>query len=191
MYKIIGVFVVACTALVACQSVDSDTATTEEQEATAVFFPLESYIEQEVARLNEAGMPLEKHIWYNEQEETQTNNEIDYGKELSLFRRADINKPAWVDLYQADTIFQDERAREVRYQALDPELEVRSLEVKWDKEGAVTEVKIRRESISTLASNEYDLVYLPQEGYRINTLQQNRSADPVTIRIEGTFQEVK
>lgn len=190
MHKITCGLLLVCLGLVACQT--EDTATAKEGTVKrVVFFPLERFIEEEAARLNQSALPLEKHVWYNEEEEIQSQTEVDYEKELSLFRRADINKPAWTDRYQADTVFQNELVREVRYRALDEELEVKSLQIKWDDAGAVSEINVRRVSSSTLASNEYDLSYRPQAGYSIKTLQQNRAADPIKIRIEGTFQEVE
>lgn len=190
MRKIIGGCALVCLCLMACQSDSTSAVDSQEDAADAVFFPLENYIEQEVARLTTAGVSLEKQILYNDKEEVQTVTEVNYEQELSLFRRADINKPAWIDLYLADTVLQDNLIRAVRYQTQEEELEVKSLEVKWDENGTVNEIVIRRESSSTLASNEYDLIYRPEEGYEITTLQQNRSADPITIRIKGTFQEL-
>ncbi|MEL6659216.1 MAG: hypothetical protein AAFP77_27685 [Bacteroidota bacterium] len=158
-----------------------------EDDAPAVFFPLADFIDTEVARLDSLNLTLAKKVNYQGKEEEQTVETIDFEQELSIFRRADINKPSWTDKYQADSVFQDAQVREASYQALEEDLEVRSLLVKWDAGGAVTEVRIRRENSSALASNEYDLAYFPATGYRISTQQQNRAAEPIAITIEGNF----
>ena len=52
----------------------------------------------------------------------------------------------------------------------------------------MSEIIIRRESSTALASNEYDLVYRPDQGYTIQTLQENKAAEPLRIHITGNFQ---
>lgn len=168
-------------------SCQDSTGASDAENKPAVFFALEEFIAAEAERLQAANVQLDKRIRYNGQEEIQTRKDINYEQELSMFSRADINKKAWTDLYQADTIFQGPQAREVSYRALDPELEVRSLQVKWTTDGAVSEINILRKSESTLASNIYDLHYSPQEGYLMKTQQQNSSADLITIMVVGKF----
>ncbi|MEL6970270.1 MAG: hypothetical protein AAFZ63_06840 [Bacteroidota bacterium] len=171
--------------LSSCNS--QDDINQQEDDAPAVFFPLADFIDTEVVRLDSLNLTLAKKVNYQGKEEEQTAETIDFEQELSIFRRADINKPSWIDKYQADSVFQDAQVREASYQALEEDLEVRSLAVKWDADGVVTEVRIRRENSSALASNEYDLAYFPATGYRITTQQQNRAAEPIAITIEGNF----
>ena len=181
---LVVVLVLGCS--MGCQQVDS-AAAGQDAESPKVFFSMEQFIAAEVARLQAEGLTLEKQIRYNGAEEVKTVSNIDFEEELSLFRRADINKPAWVDLYKADTTLVNGQMSKVRYQTVDPELEVKTLEVEWDAAGAVSAILIERKNSSTLATNEYDLSYWPAKGYEIETNQQNKAADPIHIQITGNF----
>ena len=189
MQKMIMALVLANTALLWVSCTQQEDSTSTDENAPAVFFPLANFMDQEVRRLDSLGVTMTKTIRYNDSVEVQSGQAVDFEDELSIFRRADINKPAWTDQYQADTVFQGAQAREVRYQALEPDLEVRLLTVKWNALGDVTEIQARRANSSALASNEYELFYFPASGYRIKTQQENRAADPIEILIEGEFEE--
>ena len=150
------------------------------------FFSLDKFFEAEEERLQSANVGLDKEISINEKEEQRLMTEVDYSREFSMFRKADINRPAWSDKYQADSTLQN-GALQIRYTSLDPELKTQELFVMMNKEGSVEKIEVVSQTETALAGNKSWMTYEPQKGYLIKTQQENRTAETLNIEIKGTF----
>jgi len=150
------------------------------------FFSLDKFFEAEEARLQSANVGLDKEIRINDKEEQQLISEVDYSREFSMFRKADINRPAWSNKYQADSTRQS-GALQIRYTSLDPELKTQELFVMMNKEGSVEKIEVVSQTETALAGNKSWMTYEPQKGYLIKTKQENRTAETLNIEIKGTF----
>lgn len=152
------------------------------------FFSLTLFMDSEIERLEQLNPTLKKEISFNGQIEERELEEVDFTEELAIFRKADINRPAWLDLYTVDSVFTDGRLRELHYQTNDPELRTQQLSVYQDANQAVTKIEIKGLSSTVLSNGERYLTYEPSKGYEIRTLQQSRAAETVEIRITSTFE---
>jgi hypothetical protein len=152
------------------------------------FFSLDKFFEAEEERLQSANIGLDKEIRINEKEERQLITEVDYSREFSMFRKADINRPAWSNKYLADSTLQG-GALQIRYTSTDPELKTQELFVIMNKEGGVEKIEVVSQTETALAGNKSWMTYEPQKGYLIKTQQENRTAETLNIEIRGTFAE--
>jgi hypothetical protein len=150
------------------------------------FFSLDKFFEAEEKRLQSASIALDKEIRINEKQEQQLITEVDYASEFSMFRKADINRPAWLSKYSADSTLQG-GALQIRYTSLDPELKTQELLVMMNKEGGVEKIDIMSQTETALAGNKSWMTYEPASGYLIKTQQENRTAETLNIEIKGTF----
>ncbi|MEZ4985563.1 MAG: hypothetical protein R2795_11095 [Saprospiraceae bacterium] len=89
------------------------------------FFSLDAFMGKEQVRLTEKGVIVTKTITLNGQQEEQTLKNLDLDKEFALFRQADINKAAWYDKYEVDSLFLGDQLQRLRYQATDEDLDTR------------------------------------------------------------------
>ncbi|WP_020536750.1 hypothetical protein [Lewinella cohaerens] len=166
-----------------CNQADEAQAAVDREDT---FFLLEKFFEAEEKRLQSANIGLDKEIRINEKEEQQLIADIDYSREFSMFRKADINRPAWSDKYQADSTLQ-QGGLEIKYTSLDPELKTQELFVMMNKEGEVEKIDIVSQTETALARNKSWMTYEPKVGYLIKTQQENRTAETLNIEIKGRF----
>lgn len=151
------------------------------------FFSLEKFFETEETRLQNQEVKIDKQIKINDQEEQKIIEHADFSREFSMFRKADINRPAWSDKYQADSLFENGILTNIHYKSLDPELKTQELSIDLDIRGIVEKITITSQTETALACNNNWMSYLPDEGYEIRTRQENRTAETLNIEIKGKF----
>jgi len=134
------------------------------------FFDLKSYFEQEKTRLATVSN-FTKTTVVDGKQETKKLAKLDLNKELRIFVEADINKPAWIDLYTIDSTLQAGNLTKVSYTANDEKLAVRDISIDFDKQ-KVAKIKIKKAAEMALADTQFNLIYEPQKGYSIENTQQ-------------------
>lgn len=180
MFKAKAFYSLLLLALTACGVENENTGT--EVSATP-FFKLESYFSQEIVRLDSLQPVLQKTVVVDGQSEEKRVESTDFEKELQIFRRSDINRPAWVDKYQVDSILENGSLTEVHYMALDTSLNTRLLKVRFSN-GGVEEIQIQNRARSAIASTEQNLQYRPDRSYRIESKQKTIGSDARKISID-------
>lgn len=147
------------------------------------FYDLNSYMVQEIDRLETTGVRVTKSITLNGVTETKKLDSVNFNNDLRLFREADINKPAWADKYTTELKQLSGSHKLTTYLAQDSSLIVRRLMVEEDL-GVTTKIEIDRKTGTVLSSGTHHLVYEPAVGYRVQTSQQNRFGKDVEALIE-------
>lgn len=130
------------------------------------FFDLAGYMDQEVDRLNGEISTLNKTVIIGGKTEQKTLSGIDFTNDLAIFRKADINKPAWSDKYRIEPVGGD-----TSYIATDSSMRTRHLQVLRDASGKVERIEIKRRSGNVLSKGAQELTYQPASGYRIYSKQ--------------------
>lgn len=155
---------------------------TDKNEAS--FFDLEAYIDSEVARLqHEKDRTYQKSVSINGQHETQVLEHIDFEKDLAIFRKAAINRPAWRDKYQVERTTYSEI-----YTALDSSLLTQQLEVVKDAQGQISRIRVNGKSGSVLSQEQKQLLYEPGKGYRISSQRNSKIMGSASVEISVEFQ---
>ncbi|MCB0570573.1 MAG: hypothetical protein KDC66_12445 [Phaeodactylibacter sp.] len=151
------------------------------------FFDLKGYIQKETQRLSSQQPRVLKRISIDGEQEEKTFDTLDYSKELAIFSRSDINKTAWFAKYQADSTFSQGQLQQITYAAKDKKLKTRLLEVRFDGQGAVSDIHISNVTESLVADVRQDLAYQPAEGYSLTTRQSTALSDEKEISVVVKF----
>ncbi|HEY8783667.1 MAG TPA: hypothetical protein VIM16_18715 [Mucilaginibacter sp.] len=116
-----GIALVVCSA--ACKPDAKETGT------SLKYFDINGYFAKDIARLKKLNKPVNKTVTHNGVSESKTVHIDDWGREFDLFVGSDINRPAWKNSYIVIT--EDSL---LIYKAKYPELKVREMLIKKDKE---------------------------------------------------------
>lgn len=148
---------------------------------TGRFFDIKAYFEADSARLTKENPLITKTITHNKVPETQKVHIANWGTELSLFTRSDINKPAWRNSYRVTTT-----GELSIYAAKDPALKTQEVVVKKE-DGKLKWIMIINHTKNILYENTEKLSYFPDSLYLIQKKQSVRVLGTDTYRISGLF----
>jgi len=160
----------------------------EEQAEADYFFDLEAFMKGEMERLNEEQPRIEKRIELQGNTEVEQFDSLDYERELSVFAKADINRIAWQDKYQADSTYQDGQLTKVTYKAKDKDLKTHLLEVSFQN-GEVAHIHARAATESLVANVYKEMDYWPGKGYKLASAQSTALSEETAIEVEAKFLE--
>jgi hypothetical protein len=149
---------------------------------TSKFFDLASYMQSEAQRLNLKGIKVAKILSVNDQVDTIYPTVFNFSSELAIFEKANINKIAWEDQYIIDST-----PDFIRYTAQEPSLEVKTLQINKEENGAIISIEIQKSSESPLSSNQQFMEYSPLKGYKISSKQKIILAKEKKIEIIVNF----
>lgn len=150
------------------------------------YFDLKGYFEKETARLNREQPRLRKQVSINEETEEKMLDSLDYEQELSVFINSDINRPAWFDKYRIDSLRDGARLQTLSYQALDKDLRVRSIRIRFTGD-EVSEIIIDKETENIVAGSGQHLEYRPDQGYQISSRQKTAVSKKQELNISVRF----
>jgi hypothetical protein len=150
------------------------------------FFDLKSFIEQQI----EKGTKIKsyrKSLTFDGKTEQQILDDLNLSEELSIFTNADINKPAWFDKYEVDSVFNaKQQLVRLTYQTLDKKLKTKRLSVSYT--GAqIDTVSIVQATANAVAKTDQHLIYIPEKGYRIENVQKVTALDGRTLVVDVEF----
>ncbi|KAB7729196.1 hypothetical protein F5984_16285 [Rudanella paleaurantiibacter] len=158
-----------------------------------VYYDVAGYVSGQIEKLTAQKPTVEKSTFISGQTNLQTTAQIDWAKELELFKQADINKPAFRTSY---TITRpDSLTYEYKLKSTEDKLTVRSLRVQLD---SVTRQPIQIQAVlkteNPLYMSERHLVLIsgsqPRQGwgvhsYQIEGFQQLTYFDRNNFRVNG------
>ncbi|MEO0625703.1 MAG: hypothetical protein AAFY36_07855 [Bacteroidota bacterium] len=159
-----------------------------EGEDSGPFFNMTSYFQQQIDSLNALGISIDKTILLNGRTERHQLDDIDFAQELKLFQQSDINRPAWVDKYTAESyVLPNSNHQLTVYTATDSTLNVQSLSTVKEPSGEVKSIAVRRRTGSVLSKGTQNLVYEPQIGYQIKSSQSAKVGGEIDTEIKVSF----
>lgn len=149
------------------------------------FFDLKTFFNQESERLKNIDEVKKKAI-VDGKEEIKIVEGFKFMEELALFIDSDINRIAWLDRYEVDSIFSADVLSEIVYKAKDDKLKTNVLSIQF-KNKAVNQIKIIRKTSSIAAKLEQELIYQPNQGYSIKSSQKTSLSDPHILALDVQF----
>ena len=158
----------------------------EQQLGREPFFDLKGYMQQQIDSLAQAQVSVRKRITLNGQQEEHLLREINFASELAIFENSDINRPAWLEKYEVDSLRENGKLLAVRYTAQDPDLRTRELLIRFAGE-AVGEISVLNQTSTVLSEGEQELTYRPGRAYLIRTWQKTPTTDTLRSYIEGNI----
>lgn len=134
------------------------------------YFDLEEYFNDEISRLKEEKLYLVKQFELNDSDETDTLLVIDWEKELSFFKDANINKPTLYGLYNVDTIIHSALNFSILYKAAEHSLKTQIIKITYNK-GRINSIRIENQVDNIFYSATEMLKYVSGEQYQIRKTQ--------------------
>jgi hypothetical protein len=154
----------------------------KESGASLKYFDIDGYFTKNIARLNKLNKPVLKTVTHNTASESKTVHISDWGLELSLFKDADINRPAWKNSY---TMLDEDGL--VVYRAKYPELKMRQMLIKKEN-GKVKWIIIYNKTPKNILYQTIEkLTFFPDSLYIIDKVQRVRLLGANTYEIKGAI----
>ena len=147
------------------------------------YFDIRGFFMADTARLNKLKLQVLKTATHNGVSESKSVYINNWGREFDLFIGSDINKPAWKDSY---TVISEDSL--LVYRAKYPELTVREILIKRDKE-KVKWILIFNKTKNILYQSTEKLSYYPDSLYLIEKDQKVRLMGNNHYRIEGVIKK--
>jgi hypothetical protein len=157
------------------------------RQAGPPLFSLADFISKEKENMVKSNTGLIKILELNGKKDTLILEKPDFAKELEVFIKADINRPASSDQYNIDSTYLRESLLKVTYSALDKKLLTQKLSIQFNSEGKVNRIVVRLFNGNLLAKSSQQLMYQPGIGYQIKDLQYF-FGDKDEVKVEGSFQ---
>ena len=159
-------------------------ATNNQKPTKNAFFDLKEFFKAEQTRLASLDLDFEKSAQFEGESYAGSHNEP---LDLTIFSNADINKIAWINKYQADTLLTNNGAiQKITYQAIAPDLRTKLLTITFNGD-QVDRIDILKHSKSFVAETKQQLVYQPQVGYEINQNQKVILGKDRAINLKVSF----
>ena len=152
------------------------------------YFDLEEYFDKEIDYLNAENPTVKKGVLLNDEKEHLDLKIDNWKKELRAFANSDINKPALVGKYDADTTMINGHLSKIVYIAKEEGLTTRRLEIQYDPNGTYADViAIELSTSNILYNSKQELIYRHHKGYEISGQQSVRFLDTDLFSVEATF----
>ncbi len=155
------------------------------------YFDLKSFLDGEIAQLNKTKATVLKVASVNGDREENRFIDVDWKREFDSFYSADIHGSSLNEKYVADTsrIINDSTySFIIRYVAIDESVKTRVLEIHFDKNQSVTEIKAELYSKNFVANLSESLDYKTGDYYSISNHEESRWFGSDDFVIEGRIE---
>jgi len=152
----------------------------------ASFFNLKEYFEGQTEILSQKskvykatsidGRRIEKEL-----------DDLNFKQELKVFEDSDINKVAWLDKYQVDSVYNESgNLNQISYRAIDEKLRTQLLVISYDL-NTVDTISIYNNSSGSVAILKQYLEYIPSFGYSIRSTQKTTFSKEHVVAVDVRF----
>jgi hypothetical protein len=161
-------------------------ATKQAEVRDKLYFDLEGYIAGEIDRMVRLDTCVTKTVSIGGSAETHTFPHADttfWQREMTLFIEADINAPAYRDLY---TISRQRSGTDsmITFETASTKPATRWLKV-WKRGDAVVRIEAQQRANNFVYTTLHDLVYVPDSGYHMASTQKAQGAPTRNFKIDG------
>ena len=153
--------------MISCQA---NTNNSDSNKSNSSFFDLPAYFQSEMDRLQSV-KSVNKKVSVNGEHEEKEVQDWDASVDLQPFKDLSINKSAWADKYQVDTIKPDDLGNYlIKYTALDEKLQIRDVQIGFNASGP-NKVLVNKKIETPIAETEQRLSYIAAQGFSITSQQ--------------------
>jgi hypothetical protein len=136
--------------------------------------------------------PFEKTLQVKGSSETKKATITDWKTELAVFGQSDINRPAWRDKYQVDTIHLEAAndtavAQQIRHIAKDKALKTQLLSIHTNRHNQPIFIEVVNEQNNFFSDSKQHLIWSLQKGYSITAYQKMLFMDATETVLSGRF----
>jgi hypothetical protein len=165
--------------------------TSANKDADKKYFDIAALIHQQIGELSKRKPKVEKNILLGGTKDQISTDTLDWGKELALFKEADINSPSLRDSYEIDD---DKPNQTITYTAKEDKLKVREIKLQYNENSQIADLKINQVKIVFTDDNQlYEIQRVMEmslkdnllSNYAIKGFQKVAMKDSLVYRIEG------
>jgi hypothetical protein len=147
------------------------------------YVDLQGFFSAEASRLNARKPTFTKTVGINGKNESKVlSKSIDWDKELSVFKEADINKPAFKGTYKITKL-----ANKTIYTSNSKNTPVKRIEVEWSDTRKHKGIRIFQLTKNMIYQSTDTLSYYPNSVYSIHKKQEVRVLGTTFYTIDGKF----
>jgi hypothetical protein len=153
---------------------------------TIEYFDNVGFFEQESLRLRDLKTQVLKTVQSKEKSETIRISNVDWEKELAVFKQITLNKSSFSGKYLIDTNVAG-ALKTTHYSSLDKKLPIKYLAF-GDSLGKIVWIESKSEENSELINTEMFWRYVPDSGYSVKGLQTIIGGAESTFKISAYFE---
>ncbi len=115
------------------------------------YFDLALFVQKQIDKLSNQPLSVQKEIYLEGKKQEILTDSINWAKELSLFKEADINSPALANSYE---VKEDKQARTLSYVAKEDKQKVREIQLVLGGDGRLESINIKEVKIVYAENNQ-------------------------------------
>lgn len=181
MKKILSPIVIALLFL----SCISDMETTDPIIADTPYFPLDSFVLQEINYLKETQPSIKKIIKYNGELDKVIMDTVNYHHFLNPLMECNINMPNLVGSYSIDSM-QHQDTLIIEYNATDEKFSLKQLQLVFFRNELI-KIQAHQEKKGFFSQSQQDLIYTVSEGLQIKKEYKTLLLSDTEILINAQF----
>lgn len=188
-YKIVGFFVM----LLVFSNCSDGVEQQQSGKASTVFFSLKGYFGSEASRLNQMQLKGTKFIEFQNEKDTVQmgiDEPVNFKEELKAFIGSDINRVAWENKYQTDSIQREGKLIQLTYTATDSQLKTKKINI-YFSDDSVRKIQIHNTLKSLIAWSDQYLTYLPGRAYEVKGEQHIRLGKSYVFKAKVVFDKIE
>lgn len=152
------------------------------------YYDLKKFFELEIVRLNNHKASVAKEVILNGNKEFKKLVIEKWQNEFHAFTEVDINKPAFIGMYKADTMWQKNKVYILSYKAIDKDLKVQQLSIEFDTlQNQPKKIEVLTLTNNTLYQSNQMLMYKVNERYSVKGTQKIKFLSPDSFEVNGIF----
>lgn len=152
-----------------------------------IYFSISSYIDQLSLKLDSNHVALQKSALLNGETDTSLLKQVNWIKELSIFKEGEINKSAYKGKFEVDSNVISKGEKEVTYRTSDKDIRAKLLQVRYKEDNSIAFIKIRLTSKNTLYESIQELELYPESGFSVEGYQSIIQFREDTFYLKGKF----
>ncbi len=157
-----------------------------EDKRQVVFFDLKNYFEAIVEFYEENNIKVNKRVSFGTKTEYKEGLELDWQTEFQTFIDSDINRLAWIDKFEVDTIPAAD-GFSVLYQNTSPTIPIKQIEVSFSKNEQVKDITIKSQRQSLLYKSKQTLNFKPNVSYSVEGWQRTMMLAKTEFAVKGNI----
>ena len=150
------------------------------------YYDIAAFFKNESAAMQKNNMKTEKVIVKDGIKDARSFTNVDWQKELKPFADCDINKPAWINAYNVDSIPSAGNRMQIIYSAKEEKMPLRRIEIN-SMNDSVQMITIHKERHNFYYQSDDHYTYHSGKGYEINGSQKVHFLDKTVYEIKSTF----
>lgn len=149
------------------------------------FFDMNNFIDKELAIVSKS-KSITKKVSVNGKIDEKVIDNFNLEKDLTIFKNANINKVAWLDKYEVDSIMNGSQLVKVVYTANNDKMKTRKIELNYDT-NTLNSISIENNSSNLVNSISQHLRYFVGKGYTIESFQETALSGSQDLKIEVEY----